>query len=50
MARRRNRTNTNNYTGVLRRGQNRPSEERTSQIEEVKGFRWRIVSALMILL
>ncbi len=51
MARRRNRRNNNNYTGVLRRGQNRTVEERTvSQIEEPKGFRWRIVSAFMILL
>lgn len=51
MSRRRNRSSTTNYTGVLRRGQNRISEDRTvSQIEEPKGFHWRIVSGLMILL
>lgn len=52
MARRRNRRSTSNYTGVLRRGHNRTAEDRpaVSQIEEPKGFNWRIVSGFMILL
>lgn len=51
MASRRTRRGTS-YTGVIRSSRNRPhSEERTtSQIEEPKGFNWRIVSGLMIIL
>lgn len=51
MARRRNQQRGTNYTGVLRRGRNRSAEDRAvNQIEEPKGFNWRIVSGLMILL
>lgn len=51
MARRRSQQRGTNYTGVLRSDRNRASDERTlSQIEEPKGFRWRVISGLMILL
>ncbi|MGJ3237614.1 MAG: cell division protein FtsQ/DivIB [Anaerolineae bacterium] len=49
MARRRNQRSTT-YTGVLRGGRSRDDRPAVSQIEEPKGFNWRIISGLIVIM
>lgn len=50
MARSRNRQRGTHYTGVLRRDRTAPERTAPAQIETPKGFNWRYVSGVMILL